>query len=234
MERPRSSLARTARARALGRSARAVRLALPLTAVLGLLLAPMASAQNSQICGDKDWHGDTNEFGKMCMKFQETMLGEAIAVEARITLNHLYEDRDAAYFLIQFNTDMTPFTMSDITLTHDGNEIPLYKREGDKLFVDIADMPSAGETFVLGATANACERGLYQLGALIQPFNYRWQRIVMGDGQPADLYAFTQVGVNEASCSGGIPGLPKVSPAGGLVGAVAALALVAVAARKRR
>lgn len=211
-----------------------LRLAFSLTAVLGLLLAPPALAQNNANCGDKDWHGETNEFGKICMKFQDTMLGEPIPVEAKITLNHLYEDRDAAYFLLQFNTETTPFTMKDVTLEYKGSEVPLYKREGDKLFVDIADMPPAGETFVLRGTADACERGLYQLGALIQPFNYRWQRIVMGDGQPADLYGFTQVGVNEASCSGGIPGLPKFAPAGGLVGAVAALALVAVVARKRR
>lgn len=211
-----------------------LRLALPLTALLGLVLAPTALAQNNANCGDKDWHGETNEFGRICMMFQSSMLGEPIPVEAKITLNHLYEDRDAAYFLIQFNTENTPFTMQNVALKHKGADIPLYKREGDKLFVDIADMPPAGETFVLSATADACERGLYQLGALIQPFNYRWQRIVMGDGQPADLYGFTQVGVNEASCSGGIPGLPKMAPAGGLIGAVAALSLVAVAARKRR
>ena len=211
-----------------------LRLAFMLTAVAGLLLAPSVAAQNSEICGDKDWHGESNEFGKICMQFQASMLGEPIPVEAKITLNHLYEDRDATYYLIQFNTEMTPFTMADVKLQHKGVDVPLYKREGDKLFVDIADMPPAGSTFVLSGTASACERGLYQLGALIQPFNYKWQRIVMSDGQPADLYGFTQVGVNEASCSGGIPGLPKFAPSGGLVGAVAALALVAVVARRRR
>lgn len=208
----------------------------PLALVLALLAAsfvPPAAAQN-QICGDKDWHGEQNEFGRICMKFQETMVGEPVYIEARIVLNHLYEDRDAAYYLFEFPTTGTPFKISDVKLQSGGADIPLYKREGDKLFVDVAEMPPAGEEMVFSATIASCDRGLYQIGALLQPFNYRWQKIVMSNGEQADLYGFTQVGVNEASCRGGIPGLPKMdAPSGGLVGAVSALALVAAFAQRK-
>ena len=210
----------------------------PILLVAFLVAASPAAAQatvmNAQ-CGDKDWHGEANEFGKICMRFQDSMMGAAIPTEARITLNHLYEDRDAAYFLVMFAAEGTPLKVSDVALTVDGEPIPIYKSEGEtKLFIDIQDMPPAGKTMVLSGTVDSCDRGLYQIGALIQPFNYRWQKLVMANGEQADLFGFTQIGVNEASCKGGLPGLPKVdAPAGGLLASIAALGAVAYALRRR-
>lgn len=207
-----------------------------------LVVAPSAAAQPTVMnarCGEKEWHGEENEFGRICMKFQEPMTGTSVPVEARITLHHLYDDRDSAYFLIGFLGDGTPFTFSDVRLTTgDGKEITLFKRDDKprsvQLFVDVADMPPAGTELRLSGKVDSCERGLYQLGALVQPFNYRWQRILMNNGEPADLYSFTQVGVNKASCDGGIPGLPKVSvPGAGTFAAVAAVAGVAVLVARR-
>ena len=211
--------------------------------LLALSAVPTAAGETTVMnarCGDKDWHGEDNEFGSICMKFQEPMAGSPVPVQARIVLHHLYDDRDAAYFLISFLGDGTPFKFSNVRLTTgDGKEITLYKREDTprnvKLFVDVADMPPAGTELRLSGKVDSCERGLYQLGALVQPFNYRWQRILMNNGDPADLYSFTQVGVNKASCDGGIPGLPKVSvPGVGAVAAVAAIGGVAALAARRR
>ncbi|HVL49776.1 MAG TPA: hypothetical protein VM889_14560 [Candidatus Thermoplasmatota archaeon] len=215
------------------------RIALP-AALVALVLAsalPTALAQDPSV--SREWHGQDTEFGRIRMPYQAEMQGEPIPIEARIVLQTHYTDQDGTYFLFAWDVSRQPFDVRfDKLMTASGSDIKVLKTESgdgqEKWFVDIKNMPPPGTEIVMKGTLGATTKGLFPAGALVVPFNYRWEPIDMSNGVPATLYAFTQVGVNEETRSVGwsFP-LAKI-PGFEIPLAAAAIGVALVAARRRR
>lgn len=221
-----------------------------------LLSAPFAAAQNETTnqtgptrlapSTPQGWHEQSNELGVGQTLFQDLIDGEPRPFEARFYLNTLYKDKGVTYFLFAFITKQTPLTGSFDSLTNGntGEDIPVYKQdteEGGKVqkwFIDAANMPDPGVPIILRGTVGSSGAGQYQAGALLQPFNYKWEPVAMSSGTPASIYIGTQYGVNRATsseCTGKLCDVTEVlpSPAPAFVGLLAAAAVGAVALRRR-
>ncbi len=192
---------------------RAPRIAVILVGLLIIVpFLPTAAAQ-----GNSQWHGQDNEFGSIRMKFQDAIVGEPIEVEAHITLKTLYEDKRVTYFMFAFTAEGQPLCVNwDYIGTEGGDGFSFFKEEGSngdpviKKFVEDTQMPPPGQKIVLKGTVGAADRGLMQVGALIVPFNYKWEKVTMKNGLPADLFSFTQFGVNKET-----PGCSATGSSGG-------------------
>lgn len=187
----------------------------------------------------QDWQGQDSEFGSIRAAYTVTMEGARVPVEARIVLREMYPEQESRFFMFAFTVENTPM---DVRFEHlvrmdNGNELVCYQREGDstsaiKCFVDLRDMPPAGTEIRASASVGSQRTGMFQLGAIVVPFTYTWNRVQMSNGLNAELYAGTQMNVAHATSDGGFGGsgngaLAKV-PGVGLVG-VAAAGAVAVA-----
>lgn len=218
------------------------------------LLAPAIAAQNTtnQTGGrtapsaPQGWSEQANEFGVGQAVFQDLIDGEPRPFEARFYLNTHYPEKGVTYFLFAVVTKQTPLTASFDALVDGstGADIPVYKRdtaEGGTViqwFVDGANMPAPGTPIVVRATIGSTGEGQYQAGALVQPFNYKWEPVNMASGTPASLYVGTQYGINratESGCTGKLCELPVVkgAPAPAAFGVALALAAAAFVVRRR-
>lgn len=223
--------------------------------VVAALLAPLASAQDANLttptspAPPQGWQESKNEFGTGQALYQDLIDGSPRAFEARFYLTTHYTEKGVTYFLFALDTQRTPLraTFDALENGETGESISIYKQEteiGGKLekwFVDIANMPPPGTLIVLRGTMHAQGLGQYQAGALLQPFNYKWEGVAMSSGTPASLYVGTQYGVNavtEKGCDGALCGasnvLSRFAPPAALGLALAAVAVAAVAARRRR
>lgn len=221
--------------------------------------APTASAQTTNTTWPPEpttpqaWHDQRNELGSALALYQDVIDGEPKPLEARFYLKTHYNaryapDKGVTYFLFALDTQRVPLRATFDSLVDDttGAAIPVYKKEVEanghleKWFVDAANMPTLDHAIVVRATIHAQDEGQYAAGVLLQPFNYRWEPVTASSGTPAQLYIFTQYGVNQASerapCDGVIcPALELVrgTPAPAPLALAAAVAVGALLAGRR-
>lgn len=205
-----------------------------------LAATPAASAQ--------DWQGQDSEFGRIRSPYTVQMEGTRVPIEARIVLLENYEEKDSRFFMFGFTVENTPLDIKfdNILRMDTGEKLPCYQREGDarsaiKCFVDLKDMPEAGTEIRMQGSVGSSRTGVSQVGAIVVPFTYTWERVQMSNDLNAELYAGTQVNVVKATSGSGVlggggnGGLAKV-PGLGAVGLIAAcaIAVTLVAARRRK
>lgn len=208
-----------------------------------ILATPAALAQ-----GTVSWHGQDNEFGSIRVPYAVDMDGERVPVEAKVVLRKNYEDKDSRFFMFAFDVRNTPLdvTFDHLIRTDTGAEMPCYQRQGDsksqlKCFVDLKDMPEPGTEIIMRGTVGSGKMGNFQVGAIVLPFTYTWEKVEQSNGLPAELYGGTQVNVHgTAGGSGGqakfggdgnfVPGLGTI----GLLAGVGVAALGMGAMRRRR
>lgn len=212
--------------------------AFALLILLPLAFAHGALAQNNTV-------GDDNEFGVIRMPFQATMEGETLTIESRVVLRAHYEEQDTTYFMFAWSTeDAPPLSATFVSLkTAEGKDLKVYEKQNEpgleKWFVDVKDMPPVGTEIVMTGNVDSNSKGFYPAATLVVPFNYRWEQITMTTGDQAKLYAFTNLGVNAESKSGGGSQFGKPGggllpvPAGSVALAVPAIAAAALALRRR-
>ena len=204
-----------------------------------LVATPAALGQNATV----DWQGQDSEFGSIRAPYTVTMEGQRVPIEARVVLRENYEDKDSRFFMFAFTVENTPLDVkfNNIVRQDTGAELPCYQRQGDaktaiKCFVDLKDMPPAGTEIRMYGDVGSTGKGMFQAGAMVVPFTYTWMRVQMSNGLNAELYAGTQVNVQECDKSCGsrvvgkggpaaIPGLGALGIAGAAVIAVGLLAL---------
>lgn len=211
-----------------------------LALVSAATLAPLTMAQQNA------WHGQDSEFGSIRAPYGADVDGVRASVEAKVTLRKNYEEKDSRFFMFAWTVENTPLDVQFTNLIRmdTGQELPCYQTQGDahsqvKCFVDLRDMPAEGTEIVMRGTVGASKVGSFQVGAIVVPFTYTWMRVPMENGLDAELYGYTVVNVIEptSKARGGIiAGGGNTVPGIGLLGAVAAIAVVAlgVAALRRR
>lgn len=193
-----------------------------------LVATPAAVGQNATV----DWQGQDSEFGTIRAPYTAEMNGERVPIEARIVLRENYEEKESRFFMFAFTVENTPLDVQfdNIVRMDTGAELPCYQRQGDsksaiKCFVDLKDMPPAGTEIRMYGTVGSSGKGMAQVGAIVVPFTYTWMRVQMSNGLNAELYAGTQVNVQEctSACSGlKGKGNPAAIPGLGALGVVAA------------
>lgn len=211
------------------------------TLACALVAVPTAVGQNA------DWQGQDSEFGSIRSPYTATMDGERVPVEARVVLRENYEDQESRFFMFAFTVENTPLDVrfDNLVRMDTGAELPCYQREGSsttaiKCFVDLKDMPEAGTEIRMYGTLGSKKTGMFQAGAMVVPFTYKWMRVQMSNDLHAELYAGTQVNVQKATGgSGGFGGegngaLAKVPGVGALGVAAASVAALGILAMRRR
>jgi hypothetical protein len=205
-----------------------------------LVATPAALGQSATV----DWQGQDSEFGSIRAPYIASMDGERVPIEARIVLRENYEEKESRFFMFAFTVENTPLDVQfdNIVRMDTGAEMPCYQRQGDrksaiKCFVDLKDMPEAGTEIRMYGTLGSSKQGMFQAGAIVVPFTYTWMRVQMSNGLNAELYAGTQVTVDDcpSKCGFGGTGNPAAIPGVSALGvAAAALVAVGIVALKRR
>lgn len=204
------------------------RQAIALMIACAFLATPLASAQSGA------WHGQDNEFGSIRVPYNVEMEGERVPIEAKVVLRMNYNEQDSRFFMFAFDVRNSPLDVNfeNLIRTDTGGEMPCYDRQGDsksqiKCFVDLKEMPEPGTEIVMKGTIGSSKSGLFQIGALVVPFTYKWEKVEQSNGLPAELYGGTQVNVHGGS-GGAIGGAGNFVPGVGAIGSVFAIGLVAV------
>lgn len=195
------------------------------TIALAILLlassAGAAVAQSNPPPGEDDANetGDENEFGAIKVPYQVKMNGQEVLIEARIVVKDMYADQDATYFMFAVDTKENPALYAEVSSlqTASGEDIEVFDKQEEaelvQWFVDVESMPAEGTEIVFKYMVGSTQPGFFQVGALLMPFNYRWEQVTMSDDEPAKIYGATQVGVNKATKAGS--GSNFKSPLGG-------------------
>ena len=191
-------------------------------------------------------HGQDSEFGSIRTPYSADMNGARVPVQASVTLRHNYEDKDSRFFMFAWTVEQTPLdvTFDSLVRTDTGAQMQCYQRQGDahsqlKCFVDLKDMPPVNTEILLKGTVGSSKIGSFQVGAVVVPFTYSWNRVPMSNGLDAELYGYTMINVQKATSGAGrIGGLGNAVPGVGPVGTLAAVgvvaAVLAAASKKRR
>lgn len=211
------------------------RTAIAATVALVLAVAPIVGATQHA----ENSTGETNEFGSIRAPYQLEITGRPLIMEAHVRLESYYDDQKATFFMFAWDTKASPqVTARFLALeTADGTALPVAETKNEagveQWFVDVENMPEPGSVIIMRAEVGASSKGFFSVGAMVMAFTYKWDEVKMTDGEPAKLYAFTQLGVNKET--GGDGGGPRFGPpAGGKLpvpaAAPALLAAVLVAA----
>ncbi len=202
-----------------------------------LLATPSAFAQGGA------WHGQDNEFGSVRTPYGVEMDGQRVPIEAKIVLRKNYEEKDSRFFMFAWDVRNTPLdvTLESLIRTDTGDEMPCYDRQGSatdqvKCFVDLRDMPPEGTEILMRGTLGSSKSGSHQVGAVILPFTYRWEKVPMSNGLDSELYGHTTVNVQKATSGNSeLGGIGNKVPAPGIFGILGALgAAVGIIALRRR
>lgn len=190
--------------------------------------------------------GMDNEFGSVRLPYTIDVNGQHSEIVAKIVLRKNYENKEATFYMFAWSVRGTPMdaTFESLVRADDGTTMPCGRTEGEstdqvKCFVDRKDMPPAGTEITMRGTVGASRTGSFNVGAIIQPFTYNWATVPMANGLEAQLYGDTQVSVQATTSGSGnrLGGLGNSIPGVGVVGAVVAIAIVAIglaAASRRR
>jgi hypothetical protein len=216
--------------------------AIVFAALLACTVLPSAAVAQSS---GAEWHGQDTEFGSIRAPYSVDMNGQRVPVEAKIVLRKMYEDQDSRFFMFAWTVENTPM---DVTFDHllrmdTGQELPCYQKQGDgnsqlKCFVDLKDMPPTGTEIQMKGTVGSSRVGSFQVGAIVVPFTYTWNRVQMSGGLDAELYGYEDVNINQATSGGSsrLGGLGNAIPGVGLVATLAVLGgaagLVAIVRRR--
>lgn len=207
-----------------------------------LVATPAALAQDAV-----EWQGQDSEFGKIRAPYTLVMEGERVPIETRVVLLENYVEKDSRFFMFAYTVEGKPLDVQfDSLIRTDTNaEMPCFKREGTsrdaiKCSVDLRDMPEPGVEIRMYGTVGADKNGLHQIGAMVIPFTYAWARVQMSNGLNAELYAGTNVNVQECTAKkctiGGLQESRLPVPGVGAVGlvAVGVVALGIAAIRRKK
>lgn len=215
------------------------------------VMAPMGQATNtppvpggsnlssSDSCGIKNKNSECNDFGSIVMDSQTDIKGEPVEVDAEITLDTAYEDREVRWVMFSIRNTTDDGSPVDLELIRFGTAtdiIPVTRMDNPSsseisLWVDILDVP-VDEKITLSVEAGSSEQGAYRLEALVMPFDRGYAPVQDRSGESISLFSFTLLAVNEATGSGGlgagslmdraVPGAP-VTAALAMLGAAAFL-----------
>lgn len=193
-----------------------------------LALVSSATAQNAN-----NLKGMENEFGSIVAPYTVDLDSGRVPVEARVTLNTHYQEKDGRFFMFAFTVEQTPLdvTFDNLIRSDTGEEMTCFKREGTsrdaiKCTVDLHSMPPIGTEIVMRGTVGSSKAGTFTLGALVLPFTATWLKIPMKSGFEAELYAGTAV--NSKTGDKALGGLGNKVPGVGLVGVLGVAAVVAI------
>lgn len=203
-----------------------------------LLVATLAFAGVAVAQGPSgNERGMDNEFGSVRLPYTVEVNGNHTEIVAKIVLRKNFEDKEATFYMFAWSVRGTPLdvTFDKLVRADTGKTMACGRTEGEsndqvKCFVDRKNMPPAGTEISMRGSVGSSRTGSFNVGAILQPFTYNWDPVVMANGLDAQLYGDTQVSVQSTTGGSGnrLGGLGNAVPGVGAVGAIVAIGIVAV------